>query len=140
MEYRVSAHDGYFELRLAGDIDPGTYPEALGALFGLPDWKPGSKVLVDEWDLRADDLTISGLKEIARICTNHNEDFGTARLSMYVSRELEFGLNRIWHVFVEGAWDVEGNVFRSREEAMAWLDEQPAAPALLEHNGQESPG
>jgi hypothetical protein len=121
MEYRVTKHEGYFELRLAGDIDPGTCPEALGELFGHPDWVPGSPVLVDEWDLRADDLTISGLKEIAWICTERSALFGKAKLSMFVSRELEFGLNRMWHVFVEGKWEVEGNVFRSREEAMAWL-------------------
>ena len=40
---------------------------------------------------------------------------------MYVSGDLEYGLNRMWHVFIEGDWEVESNVFRSREEAMPWL-------------------
>jgi hypothetical protein len=121
MEYCIIAKQGFFELRLAGDIDPGTYPEALNALFTHTDWKPGTPLLVDESDLRADDLTIAGLKKIAEMCTSREADFGATRMSMYVSRDLEYGLNRMWHVFIEGNWEVEGNVFRSREEAMAWL-------------------
>ena len=121
MEFCITAKKGFFELRLAGDIDPGKYPEIFNALFTHTDWKPGTPLLVDESALRAADLTVAGLKEIAEICTSRRADFGATRMSMYVSGELEYGLNRMWHVFIEGGWEVEGNVFRSREEAMAWL-------------------
>lgn len=121
VEYCNTAKQGFFELRLAGEIDAGTYPEVFNALFTHIDWRPGTPLLVDESDLRATDLTIGGLKKIADICTSRATDFGTTRMSMYVSRDLEFGLNRMWHVFIDGNWEVEGNVFRSREEAMTWL-------------------
>ena len=121
MEFCITAKQGFFELRLAGDIDPGTYSEVFNALFAHTDWKPGIPLLVDESDLRANDLTIEGLIKIAKICTSRATDFGATRMSMYVSTDLEYGLNRMWHVFIEGNWEVEGNVFRSREEAMTWL-------------------
>jgi hypothetical protein len=52
MEFCITARDGFFELRLAGDIDPDTYPEALDTLFAHDEWKPGTLLLVDESDLR----------------------------------------------------------------------------------------
>jgi len=118
LEYGITSKQGFFELRIAGDIDPGTYPEMFSALFGHVDWKPGTPLLVDESDLRANDLTIEGLRDIAMICTSRAADFGATRMSMYVSRNLEYGLNRMWHVFIEDNWEVEGNVFMSREEAV----------------------
>ncbi len=121
MKFCITAKQGFFEMRLSSDIDPGTYPEVFDTLFAHPEWKPGSLLLVDESDLRADDLTIAGLKEIAEICISRGSDFGATRMSMYVSRDLEYGLNRMWHVFTGDNWEVEGAVFRSREEAMEWL-------------------
>lgn len=121
MEFKVSLQDGFFEMRLAGSIDPEKYDEVFDALFAMDNWKPGSLLLVDESDLIADDLTISGLKDIAKTCTKRGAEFGAARMAMYVSRKLEFGLNRMWHVFIEGNWVVVGNVFWSREEALKWL-------------------
>lgn len=121
MEFCVTAHKGFFEMRLTGDIDPDKYTEVFNTLFAHDEWKPGTPLLVDESDLRADNLTIAGLQAIARTCTNRRAEFGASRMSMYVSRNLEYGLNRMWHVFIEDNWEVVGNVFRSREEAMAWL-------------------
>jgi hypothetical protein len=121
MEFRITAHDGFFEMRLAGDIDPDKYDEVFDTLFAHDEWKPGTPLLVDESDLRADNLTIAGLRDIATTCTNRGTEFGDTRMAMYVSRELEFGLNRMWHIFIEGNWNVIGNVFRSRGEAMTWL-------------------
>ena len=121
MDFCITAKQGFFEMRLAGTIDPGTYPEVFEALFSHPDWEPGTPLLVDESDLRAGDLTVAGLQTIAAICTSRESDFGATRMSAYVSRDLEYGLNRMWHIFIEGNWKVVGNVFRSRNEAMIWL-------------------
>jgi len=121
MDFKITRQSGFFEMRLAGDIDPDKYPEVFETLFAHEEWQPGGLLLVDESDLRADELTIAGLQTIAMICTSRRSEFGTAKLSMYVSRDLEFGLNRMWHVFIDGGWDVEGNVFRTRDEALAWL-------------------
>ena len=38
---------------------------------------------------------------IAVFCTEQSSEFGTTKMAMYVSRELEYGLNRMWHVFIE---------------------------------------
>ena len=121
MEFCITCHEGFFEMRLSGDIDPAKYPEALNTLFAHNKWKPGTPLLVDESDLRADHLTIAGLKSIAETCVGRSTEFRTTKMSMYVSRDLEYGFNRMWHVFIDGSFQAVGNVFRSREEAIAWL-------------------
>jgi hypothetical protein len=108
-------------MRLADDIDPDKYTKVFDTLFAHDEWKPGTPLLVDESDLRADNFTIAGLQAIAVTCTNRGVEFGATRMAMYVSRDLEYGPNRMWHIFIEGNWDVIGNVFRSRGEAMTWL-------------------
>ncbi|RDH80672.1 MAG: hypothetical protein DIZ80_16720 [endosymbiont of Galathealinum brachiosum] len=122
MEYQITAHKGFFELKISGAIDAQKYPSMFDTLFAHKDWVPGMRLLVDESELRADHLTIADLETIAVFCTDRSSDFGSAKLSMYVSRDLEYGLNRMWHVFIKDGWDAEGNVFRSREEALDWLE------------------
>lgn len=121
MEFSITVKESFFELKISGAIDADKYPAMFDALFAYEKWVPGMPMLVDESELNADLLTIVDLKGIAKHCTDRSAEFGTTRMAMYVSRDLEYGLNRMWHVFIEDGWDVEGNVFRSRDEALAWL-------------------
>lgn len=121
MEFDITAHKEFFELKIAGAIDADKYPAMFDTLFAHDGWVPGMPLLVDESELRAGSLTVLALKTIACHCTDRSSEFGSTRMSMYVSRDLEYGLNRMWHVFIEDGWDVEGNVFRSRDEALEWL-------------------
>jgi len=43
------------------------------------------------------------------------------KCAILVARDLEYGMVRMWGVFVEGKWDVTVNLFKSRDEAIVWL-------------------
>jgi hypothetical protein len=57
---------------------------------------------------------------------------GQARCATVAPRDVQYGLVRMWEVFVEGRWDVIHQAFRSRDEAVSWL--------MNDQKGQESPG
>ena len=121
MEFSVNPCDGFFEIKLAGEAKLETYGEFLDALVSHGDWKPGTPIFVDEVDLETGPLQVRDVEEIARMCGDRRVEIGQARVALLAGRDLEFGFIRMWGVFVEDKWDVTANVFKSREDAMAWL-------------------
>ena len=72
-------------------------------------------------DLNFDPITVDEVKSIATYCGLNRERFGNSKLALIVSRDLAFGMIRMWEGFMEGTWDVTERLFRSRDEALMWL-------------------
>lgn len=79
--------------------------------------------LFDHSDLDSGPLTVNDVRSIADACLDFREQFGFSRLALLLRRDLEFGLARMWGVFMEGRWDATVGIFRSRDDAVAWLRE-----------------
>jgi hypothetical protein len=125
MEYEIFSHDGFVEVVTHGDADAATFRQFLDEMFGQEDWEPGTPVLHDHSDLNAAPLTVNDVSAIAHFCADSRADFGTSHLAVVVARDLEFGLARMWEAFVDGKWDVTAQVFRTRDDAVSWLEEPP---------------
>lgn len=121
MKYTVDFVDRYFDVKLIGKSSVKESAAYFDYLISHDKWKPGSLVLSDETNIELEHLTISDLEEISRICGERRVQIGTARFAAIVPKDLLFGTNRMFQVYVEPFWDAEINAFRSREEAMAWL-------------------
>lgn len=121
MEYKVEFVDGYFDVKLTGKPDVKDSAAYLDCLIAHEQWQPGSLVLSDDTDFEAGQLTQSDLMRIANVCGERRAAMGFARIAAVVPRELVFGMNRMFQVYVEPYWDVKSYAFRSREEALAWL-------------------
>lgn len=80
-------------------------------------------MLVDHSDLNSGPLTMEEIRGLADLAAQAREVVGPARVAHVVSRDLEFGLVRMWELFVEQQWDARTRCFRSRDEAVAWLKE-----------------
>ena len=122
MKYEVRYDDEFFEVTTHGDAEPGGFEEFIDLLLGHEKWKPGTAFLVDHSELNAGPLTVAEVHNIADMCVRRRAQFGRARCALLVRRDLEYGLARMWEVFVEGKWDVTANLFRSRNEAILWLN------------------
>jgi hypothetical protein len=85
------------------------------------EWQPGTAWIHDHADLDAGMLTVTEVKMIADLCAERSAQMGAGKCAIVVGRDLEFGLSRMWAVFVEDRWDVDARVFRSLDEAIAWL-------------------
>jgi hypothetical protein len=123
LEYRVKNFGNYFEIKISGPAKLEIYAEFLDAVLEHEEWRPGSPLLVDETDLDTSPLTIGEVQEIAEMCAQRSAKIGKSKCALVVSRNLEFGMVRMWGAFVDGKWDVQPNLFRSRDEAIAWLAE-----------------
>ena len=121
MDFTLRYSGGLIEIKISGAANPMMYSDALDALFIQDKWKPGTPILLDETEMDASLLTVNDVRTIAEICIRRSTEFGPARCAIFVSRDLEYGMNRMWMVFVEGKWEVVVDLFRSRDEAIAWL-------------------
>ncbi len=121
MKSEVHYNDEFFEVTTHGDAAPVGFEEYLDVMLGHEKWKPGAAFLEDSSDLKADRLTVADVRKIADIFVKRRAQLGRARMPILVFRELEYGMVRMWEVFVEGEWDVTEKLFRSRDEALSWL-------------------
>lgn len=64
---------------------------------------------------------VNEVKELALMCGEVRVEAGSSKLAVLVNRDLEYGMTRMWSVFVEDKWDVEIEVFRTESEAITWL-------------------
>ena len=121
MEYKILQHDGFVEVLTVGDAEPSVFQEFVQEVLRLDKWNPGTPILTNHTELNAGPLTISEVHELANIAATFRAELGRCRMASLVGRDLEFGLARMWEVFVEDRWDGETHVFRERADAVDWL-------------------
>jgi hypothetical protein len=133
MKYELNYREGFFEVKTYGDAEPRGIKEFLDAMLAHEKWKPGTRFLVDHSELNFGPLTVNEVRDIADVCVRPRAELGQARSASVTPRNEQYGLVRMWEVFVEGRWDVIHQAFRSRDEGVSWLMND-------RRKGQESPG
>lgn len=121
MEYKVAFVDGYFDVKLIGKSGIQESTDYLDYLIAHKQWKPGSLVLSDETEIEIGHLTRNDLMKISMACEKRRNAIGSAKFAAVVPKDLLFGMNRMFQVYVEPYWDATICAFRSREEALTWL-------------------
>jgi len=121
VEFNVQYHDGFFEVKTSGDAEFGKFRDILETLVTHEKWKPGASFLINHTELNSAPLTNDDMRNIAKLNGQYSAKLGQSKCALLLTRDLEFGLARIWEVFVENEWDVTEKLFKSRDEAIAWL-------------------
>jgi hypothetical protein len=121
LKFNVQYCDGFFEVRTSGDGDVGKFRDLLETLVSHEKWKPGAPFLINHTKLNAAPLTTDDMRSIAKLNNQYSAKLGHAKCALLLTHDLEFGLGRMWEVFVENEWDVTEKLFKSREEAIKWL-------------------
>ena len=121
MEFIVDYHHGLFEIKTFGDAEVEKFRDILETLVTHAKWKPGTPFLVDHTHLNAAPLTTEDMIAIARFNGQYRAQIGKAKCAHVLARDLEFGMARMWEIFVENEWDVFERLFKSRDDAIAWL-------------------
>ena len=123
MQYNVHCHDAIFEVATSGDANLQGFIDYVKVILEHEEWKPGGRILSDHTELNSGPLTVDDVRGIAYLASKYNEKFGNAKLATVVSRDLEYGMARMWEVYVESEdWHVSEKLFRDRDEALAWLN------------------
>jgi hypothetical protein len=123
MKYALTVHGHLFEVVTSGNAEAATFRTCLEEVFRHERWRRGMPYLFDHSDLDSGPLTVNDVRGIADACLDFREEFGSSRLALLLRRDLEFGLARMWGVFMEGRWDATVGIFRSRDDAVKWLRE-----------------
>ncbi|MFC1868992.1 hypothetical protein ACFL0H_12785 [Thermodesulfobacteriota bacterium] len=121
MKHEMHYNDGFFEVKTYGDAEPDGFRDIIDHLLAHANWKPGTTFLVNHSELNSGPLSVDDVESIAQMSVRPGAQWGQARCALLVARDLEYGMARMWEVFVEGKWDVIEHLFRSRDKAISWL-------------------
>jgi hypothetical protein len=106
---------------VTGELTPEELLGALESVYGRSDYRPGACAL---WDLRGATLHKFDKAQIRRVAdyvaSNRGAPKGTCA-ALVVSRDLDYGLARMYEQMLVASTDVRTMVFRDIEEARAWL-------------------
>ena len=107
--------------KVEGTIDVDQIKEMLSALYNSPDYDPNMNAL---WDLRAADFTSVTTEQITSL-TGMVEKYwgkgGQGKAALIVSRDLDYGLSRMYEMLLSGSSPDKVMVFRDYDEAENWL-------------------
>jgi hypothetical protein len=76
------------------------------------------------WDLReanVPSMTSADIERISELVSKHWGKGGSSRAALVVSQDFEFGLSRMYQVFIESRISTQLKVFRNLEEALTWI-------------------
>ena len=123
VQFNLSYHDAIFEVTTSGDAILQGYYDFTKAVLEHEEWKPGGLILLNHTELNTGPLTINDVQAIAIISGQYSEQLGTAKVAIVVDRDLDYGMTRMWLVFVESHTTsyASAKIFRNRDAAVAWL-------------------
>jgi hypothetical protein len=93
----------------------------LGGIYKSPGFDPDMDVV---WDLREADLTSFSSEDVQAVRNFVIRNWGTggkSRAALVVSRDVEFGLTRMYEVYVESDTKSQVEVFRDMDKAVEWI-------------------
>jgi hypothetical protein len=121
LDFTVEYIDGMFICTASGKAEAGDAAKVMEAMLSHPEWKPGTPRCYDVSKLDTDSLTVKEMRRIAGFASIHKKELGGGKIAMVASRNLEYGFARMLSVLVTSFGESDLEVFRTREEALAWL-------------------
>ena len=98
--------------------------EALNRIYASPDHNPDLDVLWDLRDTKVSSMSSSDIEGVSDHVAKHWGTGGRSRAALVVSQDFEFGLSRMYQVYLESRISTQVRVFRNMAEAEAWLKER----------------
>lgn len=111
----------YLYIALNGPFDLNRLESCYQAMLARPDWRPGTNVL---WDARACSfahLDQDDVRAIAAMTRKYREQRGRGRAAWLVREAVDYGISRMFQLANEGQVVFHFQVFRSLNQARAWL-------------------
>jgi len=121
MKHEVSMEDGIVLAVLSGSISPEGYAAVARDVMKLPGWNPGLRVLIDYTYLDLRNEMGADAPTYAEALVPLRKAMGNSRVACVNHQSVEFGLGRMFQVFVQEMTDLEVGIFYTFEEAMNWL-------------------
>ena len=122
MKYEVNYHDGFFDVKTYGDAELKVFFDFIKELIEHKKWKPGSRVLLDHSEIDASNTTAADIKVLSERLISMKNKIKNVKIAIVAPNDLQFGMARMTNAYTSGNWSANEGIFRSRDEAIAWLN------------------
>ncbi len=99
--------------------------EALREAVEDPRWRPGLRVLLDERQLDWSEMSSADIERRAAFLAENRDLIGHNYTAVVTSKSSDFGMLRMEQALIERRVPYELGIFRTLEEARAWLRSVP---------------
>ncbi len=106
---------------LIGEISYHAIINALKECCKYPDHKPAVNVLWDLTNANIVNITAEQVRQIATLVGDKCENCLKSKAALVAIGEFEFGMARMYEIYLENKVSCKVEVFRGVEEALAWL-------------------
>jgi hypothetical protein len=114
------------QMRVHGAFQESELIESVEQLFANPDYRPDSNWLVECEDVSLEHVGLASLRRISRFTAEHEAKFRGAVMAVAAPQLAVFGLVRMFQLLRQPPYRLA--VFRSREDARAWLKQNAPPP------------
>ena len=104
-----------------GDASVEGLSELIDQLFRFPQWESGMSTLIDFRNFSITPLKNDDIMKVSQMVKALKDALGDGDCAIAVSREIDYGLVRMWQIQTESGVQVQIEVFMSYDEAFKWL-------------------
>jgi hypothetical protein len=104
-----------------GDASVEGLSELIDQLFRFPQWESGMSTLIDFRNFSITPLKNDDIMKVSQMVKALKDALGDGDCAIAVSREIDYGLVRMWQIQTEPGVQVQIEVFMSYDEAFKWL-------------------
>jgi hypothetical protein len=123
--YRYEPATRIVRIEFSGEIAEAELVDVAHRLATDSSLPPGHRELVDLRGVERTSVTSAALRHVAGLFTRTDGRADRTRVAVCAPADLAFGLSRMYEVYREPAGKLR--VFRTIEEASAWLDDEASA-------------
>ena len=113
--FRIDKKSGVVFTTMEGNVSISEIIDGLKGLMNHPDFSPGFNGLVDMRNSTVNS-TPEEVRRIAELMTGQREKIGMSRSAVVVSKDVIFGMARMFQVFAEQS-SIKTELFRDINEA-----------------------
>ncbi len=123
MKYEIDSNPAlpYLKITLTGALDISALERCYQEFLGSPNWRPGTHILWDVRNCSLKELHTEDMHRIADMTLLYRQQRGQGKAAWVVSRELDFGISRMFDALNEGHVVFLFKVFQTIAEAEGWL-------------------
>lgn len=121
MDFSIERKNDFWQVVTSGQAVVETWKAIHASLFSHPEYQPGMNILMDHRQLETHQLTTANIQAIAQISRSRKASFGSGKLAICVSEEVDYGLVRMWQSYSDDELEIQVKIFRDCKSAEQWL-------------------
>ena len=116
---KVSAD--HFTIEISQQFDINDLEKCYIEIINHKDWKVADDILWNACSCRFNGLDMESLKDIAKMTSKYADKRGNGKAACVVSKDLDFGIARMFELINEGQFGFKFRVFKTVESAIDWI-------------------